>query len=154
MPHLWGCCVLWQPWAIPSMGRTSDCSKMSRRTVQYWIAECRYSLIRYEGRGKGRIVQNFILVSQNWAFLLHPAVRCAILIIEKGKTTAHKGLTSYEMVIELPPCYWSKFWGGFSMLKTLLDKRKYECQQCQDEHSKSHKVFKIKMFHQHHPHSM
>ena len=99
------------------MGRTSDCSKMSRRTVQYWITECRYSLIRYEGRGRGRIVQNFILVSQNWAFLLHPAVRCAILIIEKGKTTAHKGLTSYKMVIELPPCYWSKFWGGFLCLK-------------------------------------
>ena len=79
------------------MGRTSDCSKMSRRTVQYWITECRYSLIRYEGRGKGRIVQNFILVSQNWAFLLHPAVRCAILIIEKGKTTAHKGLTSQRV---------------------------------------------------------
>ena len=79
------------------MGRTSDCSKMSRRTVQYWIAECRYSLIRYEGRGKGRIVQNFILVSQNWAFLLHPAVRCAILIIEKGKTTAHKGLASQRV---------------------------------------------------------
>ena len=96
-PHLWGCCVLWQPWAIPSMGRTSDCSKMSRRTVQYWIAECRYSLIRYEGRGRGRIVQNFILVSQNWAFLLHPAVRCAILIIEKGKTTAHKGLASQRV---------------------------------------------------------
>ena len=96
-PHLWGCCVLWQPWAIPSMGRTSDCSKMSRRTVQYWITECRYSLIRYEGRGRGRIVQNFILVSQNWAFLLHPAVRCAILIIEKGKTTAHKGLTSQRV---------------------------------------------------------
>ena len=102
------------------MGRTSDCSKMSRRTVQYWITECRYSLIRYEGRGKGRIVQNFILVSQNWAFLLHPAVRCAILIIEKGKTTAHKGLTFYKMVIELPPCYWSKFWGGFLCLKHYL----------------------------------
>ena len=97
MPHLWGCCVLWQPWAIPSMERISDCSKMSRRTVQYWITECRYSLIRYEGRGRGRIVQNFILVSQNWAFLLHPAVRCAILIIEKGKTTAHKGLASQRV---------------------------------------------------------
>ena len=44
------------------------------------------------------------------------------------------------------------------MLKTLLDKRKYERQQCQNEHTKSHNVFKIKMIlviiHQHHPHSM
>ena len=48
---------------------------------------------------------------------MHPAARCAILILEKGKTTAHKGLTSYKMVIELPPCYWSKFWGGFLCLK-------------------------------------
>ena len=32
------------------------------------------------------------------------------------------------------------------MLKTLLHKRKYECQQCQNEHSKCHKVFKIKRF--------
>ena len=51
---------------------------------------------------------------------MHPAARCAILIIEKGKTTAHKGLTSYKMVIELPPCYWSKFWGGFLCLKHYL----------------------------------
>ncbi len=37
------------------------------------------------------------------------------------------------------------------MLKTLSDKRKYECQQRQNEYSKGHQVFKIKMFHQHHP---
>ena len=51
---------------------------------------------------------------------MRPAARCAILIIEKGKTTAHKGLTFYKMVIELPPCYWSKFWGGFLCLKHYL----------------------------------
>ena len=39
------------------------------------------------------------------------------------------------------------------MPMTLLDKRKYECQQCQNEHSKSHQIFKVKRFlvHQHHP---
>ncbi|SCH63534.1 Uncharacterised protein [uncultured Blautia sp.] len=41
------------------------------------------------------------------------------------------------------------------MLKTLSDKRKNECQQCQNEHAKGHKVFEIKMIsivvHQHHP---
>ena len=43
------------------------------------------------------------------------------------------------------------------MLKTLSDKRKNECQQCQNEHSKSHQIFEIEMIfivHQHHPHSM
>ena len=50
----------------------------------------------------------------------------------------------------------SKFWGGFSMLRSLSDKRKYECQQCKNEHTKSHKVFEIKMIivHKHHLHSM
>ena len=49
-----------------------------------------------------------------------------------------------------------QFRGGFSMLKTLLQIREYECQQCQNEHSKSHQVLKVKWFslHQHHPHSM
>ena len=37
------------------------------------------------------------------------------------------------------------------MRKALLQKRKNECQQCQDEHSKGHKVFKVKMSHLHHP---
>ena len=43
--------------------------------------------------------------------------------------------------------------GGFSMLKTLSDKRKYECQQCENEHTKRHKVVEIEMIivHQHHP---
>lgn len=30
------------------------------------------------------------------------------------------------------------------MQKTLADKRKKECQQCKNEHTKSHKVFEIK----------
>ena len=34
---------------------------------------------------------------------------------------------------------------GFLCLNTLSDKRKYECQQCKNEHTKSHKVFEIKM---------
>lgn len=34
----------------------------------------------------------------------------------------------------------------FLCFKTLSDKRKYECQQCKNEHTKSHKVFKIKWF--------
>ena len=44
----------------------------------------------------------------------------------------------------------------FLCLKALSDKRKNECQQCQNEHSKSHQIFKVKRFlvHQHHPHSM
>ena len=44
----------------------------------------------------------------------------------------------------------------FLCLKTLSDKRKYECQQCENEHTKRHKVVEIKMIivHQHHPHSM
>ena len=55
----------------------------------------------------------------------------------------------------MPPCYRSKFRGGFSMLITSSDKRENECQQCQNEHSKSHQIFKAKRFlvHQHHPHS-
>ena len=42
------------------------------------------------------------------------------------------------------------------MLKTLLYIREYECQQCNDKHTKGHQVFKIKVIfvHQHHPHSM
>ena len=38
------------------------------------------------------------------------------------------------------------------MLSALLQIRKYECQQCQYEHTKGHQVFKIKWFlvHQHH----
>ena len=93
---------------------------MGRRVVQFGCAGWRYSLSRYEGRGRGGIVQNSMLGAQKGIFLWHPAVRCAILIIEKGKTTAHKGLTFYKMVIELPPCYWSKFWGGFLCLKHYL----------------------------------
>ena len=44
----------------------------------------------------------------------------------------------------------------FLCFKTLSDKRKYECQQCKDKHTKGHQVFEIKMIfvHQHHPHSM
>ena len=39
------------------------------------------------------------------------------------------------------------------MRKALLQKRKYECQQCKNKHTKGHKVFKVKRFfvHQHHP---
>ena len=35
--------------------------------------------------------------------------------------------------------------GFFYARKTLSDKRKNECQQCKNEHAKSHKVFEIKM---------
>ena len=38
------------------------------------------------------------------------------------------------------------------MLGSLSDKRKYECQQCKNEHTKSCKIFEIKfLIHQHHP---
>jgi len=39
----------------------------------------------------------------------------------------------------------------FLCLKTLSDKRKYECQQCENEHTKRHKVFEIKMIIVHQP---
>ena len=39
------------------------------------------------------------------------------------------------------------------MQTALLQKRKNECQQCKNKHTKGHKVFKVKRFfvHQHHP---
>ena len=62
-------------------------------------------------------------------------------------TTAHKGLTQLKGEHrKMPPCHRSKFRGGFSMPKALSDKRKNECQQCKNEHTKSNKVFEIKWF--------
>ena len=72
----------------------------------------------------------------------------------KGENNRPQGVDLLQNGYRITTLLLVKVLGWFSMLKTLLDKRKYECQQCQDEHSKSHKVFKIKMFHQHHPHSM
>ena len=71
----------------------------------------------------------------------------------KGENNRPQGVDLLQNGYRITTLLLVKVLGWFSMLKTLLDKRKYECQQCQDEHSKSHKVFKIKMFHQHHPHS-
>ena len=70
-----------------------------------------------------------------------------------GRATAHKGLT-HLCRVDYHPETSQSLEGGFLLLNTLSDKRKYECQQCKKEHSEGHQVFKIKMFHQHHPHSM
>lgn len=43
----------------------------------------------------------------------------------------------------------SKFWGGFSMPR-LFAILKNKSQQCQNEHTKGHKVFKIVVLHRHH----
>ena len=78
-------------------------------------------------------------------------------IVNRKGTTAHKGLASLNLVDRITTSSLGQSFGVvFLCLKTLLQVRKYECQQCQNEHSKSHKVFKIKWFlvHQHHPHSM
>lgn len=88
--------------------------------------------------------------------ILNPATRCAILKIEKG-TTANKVVDQqYSKHRKCHLITRQSFRGGFSMPKTLSDKRKNECQQCQNEHTKGHQIFKIKWFlvHQHHPHSM
>lgn len=42
------------------------------------------------------------------------------------------------MVIEIPLHRSPKFWSGFLCSKTLSDKRKNECQQCEDKHTESH----------------
>ena len=70
----------------------------------------------------------------------------------KGENNRPQGVDLLQNGYRITTLLLVKVLGWFSMLKTLLDKRKYECQQCQDEHSKSHKVFKIKWFlvHQHH----
>jgi hypothetical protein len=56
----------------------------------------------------------------------------------------------------MPPFRWSKFWGGFSMPKTLVTNQINECQQCKNEHPEGHKIMEIKMIfvHQHHLHPM
>ena len=90
---------------------------------------------------------------------MHPAARYAIFKTQKesnrpqgvdlkGKLEIHR--------IATPLLAKVKEGGFFYARKTLSDKRKNECQQCKNEHAKSHKVFEIKMIivHQHHPHSM
>ena len=74
----------------------------------------------------------------------------------KERNNRPQGLTFNECVNRTPPCQLPSIEGGFLCFKTLTAKRKNECQQCQYEHSKSHKVFKIEMIliHMHHPHSM
>ena len=59
---------------------------------------------------------------------LHPAVSYAILILEKRENNRPQGVDLSKSKWNYHPSARSKFWGGFSMPKTLLDKRKYECQ--------------------------
>ena len=72
------------------------------------------------------------------------------------RTAATKWLTSYDEHRNATSVLVKVSGVVFLCFKTLSDKRKYECQQCKDEHSKGHEILKIKRFlvHQHHPHSM
>ena len=70
-------------------------------------------------------------------------------MITRG-TTANKWLTSEDRITTRSL---AKVTGWFFYVEILLTVHKNECKQSQKKHSKSHKVFKIKL-HTHHPHSV
>ena len=49
-----------------------------------------------------------------------------------------------RMLIEIPPVTGQSLRVVFLCVKTLMTNQINECQQCQNEHSKSHKVFEVK----------